>query len=55
MQGHTDCITSLVLMPDRQRIISASHDATINIWDLSGGLYKTFTGHDKGITAIAIT
>jgi WD40 repeat protein len=35
--GHTDGITAVLFTPDGKRLISASRDKTVRIWDVAGG------------------
>ncbi|MGB0387502.1 MAG: NB-ARC domain-containing protein, partial [Ardenticatenaceae bacterium] len=52
--GHREAITALCVTPDGQRIISASDDQTINVWDLtSGKLLNTLPGHTAAIYGVA--
>ncbi len=53
--GHTDDIRSVVYSPNGQRIISASADSSIRIWDAKSGsaIGKTLQGHADRVTSIA--
>jgi WD40 repeat protein len=35
--GHTDGITAVLFTPDGKRLISASRDKTVRVWDVAGG------------------
>ncbi|CAJ0961134.1 unnamed protein product, partial [Mesorhabditis belari] len=37
LTGHTDGIDSLLFEPERDLVVSRSHDATIRVWDIRGG------------------
>jgi len=37
LEGHTDVITAVGLMPDHQRLASASCDGSVRVWDLTVG------------------
>jgi WD40 repeat protein/nucleoside phosphorylase len=42
--------------PDGQRVVSASHDETLKVWDLeTGALLATLEGHASGVSACAVT
>jgi WD40 repeat protein len=49
-------VISVAITPDGQRVVSASADNTLKVWDLnSGKKLKTLTGHTSAIRAVAIT
>jgi tetratricopeptide (TPR) repeat protein len=49
-------VSGLTFSPDCQRLISASHDRTVKIWDiLTGQVILTLTGHDFEATSVAIS
>ncbi|KAK6197917.1 quinon protein alcohol dehydrogenase-like superfamily [Scheffersomyces amazonensis] len=52
-QGHFDSVNSLTYSPDGSRIVTASDDGKIKIWDVNSGfcLY-TFSEHNSSITDI---
>ena len=46
LTGHTDIVLSASYSPDGTKIVSASRDMTIKIWDANtGSCLKTLTGH----------
>ena len=54
--GHTDCISSLFLSSDSQKLISGSWDRTVLVWDIS--TYSTqciLTGHTKGVLTVGLS
>ena len=54
--GHTGFVNACAVTPDSRRIISASDDRTLKVWDLdSGRLLDTFEGHTGRVTACAVT
>jgi WD40 repeat protein len=56
LAGHTDWVNSLAVSPDGQKVVSASFDKTVKIWQLhTGELLHTLAGHTKGVFCTAIT
>ena len=52
LTGHSDEVMSAFYSPDGQRIITASHDQTIKIWDTKTGKeILTLVGHDNAVTS----
>ena len=52
--GHTSGINCAVYSPDGQRIVSASDDDTLRIWDAyNGECLLTFKGHDDSVNSAA--
>ena len=46
----------MAVTPDGQRVVSASGDKTLELWDLaSGRALRTFTGHSGSVNAVAVT
>lgn len=37
LEGHTDCINSVILTSDEKTVISASHDGSLRFWELATG------------------
>ena len=58
LEGHSDGILSLIFSPDGKRLISASTDRTIRIWDLSDTSKTTrprvLRGHDEEVMRLAL-
>ncbi len=54
--AHTGTITAMALSPDGTRLISASTDRTLVLWDISTytALY-TLTGHTQTVTSVAFS
>ncbi len=56
LKGHTDRVNSIVWSPDGRRLISASADQTLKVWDFEDGrLVRTMKGHGDGVSAVAFT
>lgn len=55
LSGHADWVNACAISPDGQRIVSASDDGTLKVWDLSSGrLLSTLQGHATGVRSCAI-
>ncbi len=53
--GHTDYITCVAVLPDRQQMVSGSLDNTIRVWNLlTGECLRTLTGHTDSVTCVAV-
>jgi WD40 repeat protein len=45
LKGHTDWVAAVAITPDGQRVVSASYDRTLRVWNLESGEYSAgFTG-----------
>ena len=56
IEGHTNVVTAVAVTPDGRRLISASYDKTLKIWDLECGEHlKTLKGHSAWVTAVTVT
>jgi len=56
LTGHSREIIAVAVTPDGSRMISASTDATLKVWDLdTGAQLHTLTGHVLDISAVAVT
>lgn len=56
LSGHTDAVTTLVPFPDAKRLLSASHDQTLRIWNLAQSHDElALRGHDAPVTSAAIS
>jgi WD40 repeat protein len=54
--GHSDLISSCAVSPDNRRIVSASSDNTLKVWDAeTGKCLKTFEGHTGAVTSCAVS
>lgn len=56
LMGHADWVEAVVVTPDGQRVISASDDTTLKVWDLTRHEeLHTLTGHTGPVLDIALT
>ena len=54
--GHARSVNACVVSPDGRRVVSASTDETLKVWDLdTGGVLATLQGHASAVTACAVT
>lgn len=52
-QGHFDSMNALCYSPDGSRVVTASEDGKIKIWDINSGFcLTTFLEHTSSVTAI---
>ncbi|KAL3312264.1 hypothetical protein Ciccas_009142 [Cichlidogyrus casuarinus] len=55
LQGHTDCVRSLVTY-DRERLISASNDGSLRVWNVNtGACIAQFLGHSNYVYSMALS
>jgi hypothetical protein len=53
LQGHTDSVTGLAMVPRIDTLASASMDRTVRLWDVGRNLEKKrLTGHKKAIVSL---
>jgi WD40 repeat protein len=45
LRGHTDLVLDVAFSPDGNELVSASHDKTIRIWDLTTRRHRVLRGH----------
>ncbi len=54
--GHNDCVNAVIISRDGKRLISASSDKTLKLWDLeTGSETRTFIGHSDWVRAVAMS
>jgi WD40 repeat protein len=54
--GHEGTVHDVVVSPDGRRLLSASGDYTVRVWDLrTGQALRTLMGHKGWVNAVAVT
>jgi WD40 repeat protein len=55
LQGHTGDVNAVAVTRDGRRVVSASSDATLRLWDLgTGQTLRTLQGHTDKVNAVAV-
>ena len=52
-EGHKSKINTVLFSPDGRKIISASNDTTLRLWDLATGAGHVLGNHDGGVHAVS--
>ncbi|KAJ1484583.1 WD40-repeat-containing domain protein [Baffinella frigidus] len=56
LTGHMDEVDEVTFSPDGTRVVSASRDNTVKIWDVATGAEVcTMTGHSDNVLSIAFS
>ncbi|NJL62836.1 MAG: WD40 repeat domain-containing protein [Methylacidiphilales bacterium] len=56
LTGHSDNVTSVVINPDGQTIVSGCADKKVKVWDIqTGKILRTIAGHAGEISSIAVS
>lgn len=56
LAGHADYVSGVAVTPDGRRLVSASGDRKLKVWDLATGQETaTLTGHEDWISAMTVT
>ncbi|KAG1786305.1 quinon protein alcohol dehydrogenase-like superfamily [Suillus plorans] len=56
LKGHEDGVLSVAAFPDRRRMVTASFDKTLRLWDLEDGVVlKIMEGHRFSVRKVAIS
>jgi WD40 repeat protein len=56
LDGHSSLVSACAVTPDGRRVVSASADRTLKVWDLEAGrVIATLAGHAAGVSACAVT
>ncbi len=56
LEGHSDSVSGCAFSPDGKRIVSASQDNTLKVWDAeTGELLRTLEGHSHFVSGCAFS
>jgi WD40 repeat protein/mono/diheme cytochrome c family protein len=56
LNGHTGWVVQAVLAPDGRKLVSASDDGTVRLWNLDNGQQeRTYRGHQTGVKCVAFS
>jgi WD40 repeat protein len=56
LECRANFIRAVAVTPDGRRVVSASDDRTLRLWDLgSGQMIRTLEGHRDEVSAVAVT
>ncbi len=55
LRGHTDNVTAMLFTPDNQRLISASADGTIRVWDYANEQQVEIVNAEVGVISLALS
>ncbi|MBD2778197.1 WD40 repeat domain-containing protein, partial [Iningainema tapete] len=56
LAGHSASVTAVAVTTDGGRVISASDDRTLKVWDMASGKELfSLQGHSDGVSAVAVT
>ncbi len=56
LAGHAGGVASLAFSPDGTRIVSASYDRTLRVWDAGRGVaLLSLPGHTRGVLSVAFS
>ncbi|KAG2353153.1 WD40-repeat-containing domain protein [Suillus spraguei] len=55
-KGHEDWVTAVAVVPDKRRMVTASDDKTLRLWDLkTGDVLKKMEGHRNWVCSLAVS
>ncbi|MFO0825774.1 MAG: serine/threonine-protein kinase [Gemmataceae bacterium] len=55
LEGHTQSVRAISLLPDGRRLISASHDKSLKLWDITTGeCLNTYPGSAPVVAVVAL-
>jgi WD40 repeat protein len=55
LRGHQGFVTHFALSPDERRLVTASADTTLRLWDLASGESRILRGHTAPVSAVAFS
>ncbi|MEP7120303.1 MAG: protein kinase [Byssovorax sp.] len=55
LRGHLDVAQQIALSPDERRLVSASVDGTVRLWDLASGESRILRGHTGPVSSVAFS
>jgi WD40 repeat protein len=55
LRGHQGFVTQIALSPDERRLVSASADNTLRLWDLASGESRILRGHTGPVSDVAFS
>jgi AAA ATPase domain/WD domain, G-beta repeat len=56
LEGHANGVSACAVTPDGRRVVSASADKTLKVWDLASGRAEAaLEGHAAGVSACVVT
>ncbi|WP_433303597.1 tetratricopeptide repeat protein [Actinoplanes sp. CA-030573] len=53
LSGHGDYVDAVCITPDSRRAVSAGHDRTVRVWDLTAAAGEGFEGHGASVLAVS--
>jgi uncharacterized protein with WD repeat len=55
-EGHKDSVFAAAVLPDGRRMVTASNDMTLHLWDLDDGvILKIMEGHRFSVASVAVS
>ncbi len=56
LSGHAEGVNAVALSADGRRVVSASDDSTLRVWDVeSGQELRTLSGHSRAVRGVALS
>jgi WD40 repeat protein len=55
-KGHEERVNAVAIFPDKRRMVTASNDKTLRLWDLkTGTVLRKMEGHSYGVSVLAVS